>query len=300
MAILASSSKGIKQQKPIILIYGAGGLGKDTFASGFDAPIFGDLEDGTGNLDVTRALLKTWDETWAFLLEVRDTTHAFKTLVLSGLDTLEQRLWDKIIKEDPKGAPNMVQAAGGYGNGYKLAIEYWGKMHELLHEIRAKNIGIVIVGHDLVYSYNDPATMAPYDRYRLKLHEGTKESAAKLWFDFADIVLFAKRKVSVAGGSMAMDQGKHYIYTQGRAAFDAKSRYDLPFEIPLNYKEFAAALMGKQETIEDVTKDILALAKDIKDAAKQEQIGALVVKFKGSLHDLRGIRENVKTLLQRS
>lgn len=299
MAILATASKGIKKQKPIILIYGAGGLGKDTFVSKFDSPYFIDMEDGTANLDVTRSVPKSWDETWATLLELRDTKHDFKTCVLSGLDTLEQMLWAKIIKEDPKGAPNMVQAAGGYGNGYKLAIEYWSKLLGLIQEIRSKDIQPVIVGHDLVYSYNDPTAQA-YDRYRLKLHEGSKESAAKLWFDFADIVLFAKKKIYQQGENRGLDEGRHYIYTQGRAAFDAKSRYDLPFEIELKYEEFKKALEGKAKTAADYVTEITALMESIKEAGMKDKIKAAVDKFKDSAVDLKNLLEQVKTISQRS
>lgn len=298
MGILASSSKGVKKQPPIILIYGAGGLGKDTFAAAAPKPYVIDYEHGTCNLDVTRHFPTSYDNGIEVMKEILTTDHGFQTLVVSGLDVAEQMLFSKIVKED--GSPNMAQAHKGYGNAYKYALEVWVEMQRLIHQIRdKKGMQAIIVAHELVYSYNDP-TAASYDRYRIKLHEGSKESAAKLWFDFADIVLFAKKKVYQQNENRAIDEGKHYIYTQGRAAFDAKSRYDLPFEIELSYGAFESAMKAKPESAEDVAASILDMANQVKEAGKAEQIKVNVEKYKKDVNTLKQLRETVKTILQRS
>lgn len=296
MAILANVSKGLKKEKPITIIYGAGGLGKDTFAAGFPSPFVVDVSKGTGKLDVSRYEPETYEETLAKLEEFRDEKHDFKTLNVSELDVLEKKLWAKIISEDAKGAKNMVQAAGGYGNGFKVAIEYWVQLQTLLKQIQAKGYYINLVCHELVYSYNDP-TAAAYDRYRMNLHEGSKESAAKLWFDFADIVLFAKKKVYQKDDNRAIDEGKHYIYTQGRAAFDAKSRYPLPFEMELNAPKFLAALERGPLTAEELEKECLKLASAIKDALLKGKVEEKISKNKGNAAELGVILENIKVIL---
>ncbi len=132
------------------------------------------------------------------------------------------------------------------------------------------------------------------------MHEGSKESASKLWFDFADCVFFAKKKVYMVGETKrAMDEGKHYIYTQGRAAFDAKSRYSLPFELELDYAAFDAA-MKKVKTAPELEKEILGLAEGIKDALTKNKISGAVEKYKTSVHDLANILEQVKTILTKA
>ncbi len=296
MAILGTVSKGVVKQKPTIIIYGAGGLGKDTFFSGFPKPFFIDVENGTGNLDVSRMVPTGYDDalTQIKAIEAKDC----ETLVLSGLDTLEKHLFKKIVSEDSKGAKNMVQAAGGYGNGYKVAIEMWAELLKELHRIRALGITVGAVCHELVYAYNDP-TAQSYDRYRLNLHEGSKESAAKLWYDWADIVLFAKKKIYQKDENRAMDEGKHYVYTQGRAAFDAKSRYSLPFEMELNAASFLAALDAKPMPANEVYKQALDLASKLKDAGLREKAVALVNKNKDNAAELQNNILNFNTLLSK-
>lgn len=294
MAILGTVSKGVKKQKPTIILYGAGGLGKDTFFSGFPDPFFVDVENGTGNLDVRRSLPKAFDDVTAQLKAIEPSD--CQTLVLSGLDTLEKMLFKKIVAEDSKGAKNMVQAAGGYGNAYRVAIESWVEMHKELHRVRDQDKYIGVVCHELVYSYNDP-TAASYDRYRLNLHEGSKESAAKLWFDWADIVLFAKKKIYQKDENRAIDEGKHYIYTQGRAAFDAKSRYPLPFEMELNAAKFLEALNAKPKPADEVYSEVLGLIEKMKDANLKEKAKAKLETIKANASEMNVLKETVNSLL---
>ncbi len=298
MAILEGSSSGIQKKKPRIIIYGAGGLGKDTFFAGFPKPYVIDISKGTNELDVTRVNPESYDKVIEQVELFRDEKHGFGSLILSEVDVLEKKLWEKIIAEDPKNAKNMVTAAGGYGNGYKLAIEYWVKLHDLINQIQAKDFYTGFVCHELVYSYNDPTAQA-YDRYRLNLHEGSKESAAKLWFDFADIVLFAKKKIYQKDENRAMDEGKHYIYTQGRAAFDAKSRYPLPFELELNAAKFLEALNRKPMTAAELVAECGKLVAQVKDAGLRVKIEERIKTNSTNPAELGVMLENIKIILSK-
>jgi hypothetical protein len=189
----------------------------------------------------------------------------------------------------------MVTAYGGYANAFTVADEMWAQLFVPLRKIRAQGKYINVVCHEKVYSYNDP-TVASYDRYRLKLYEGSKASAAKLWFDFADIVLFAKRKVYQAGENRALDDNKTYIYTQGRAAFDAKSRYDLQPEMELNATKFLEALYAKPKDAKDVYAEIVEMANALKTPADKAKVLEVVERYKNNVNDLNGLKEQVKTL----
>lgn len=300
MGLLQSVSKGVLKQPPIIILYGDGGLGKDTWASHAPAPFFVDVEGGTGNLDVSRSPKpRTYDEALSYIDALLMEKHDYKTLVLSGLDALEALLFQKIVAEDTKGAKNMVQAAGGYGGGYKVAMEYWVQLQAKLTQVRDKGLQIIIILHPLIYTYNDPMMPTGYDRIRLKLHEGSKESACKLWFDYADAVFYAKKKVSSPEAARALEDGRHYIYTQGRAAFDAKSRFQLPFEIELDYSLFEKA-MKHVKTAPELVQEINALAQEIKDEVQRGKVLNAVNQYKSSAHDLANILEQVKTILSKA
>ncbi len=297
MAIL-TSSKGILKQKPRTIIYGAGGLGKDTFCAGFPKPLFIDEEGGTGKLDVERIIPKSFDETLSTVKAVAEEKHDYQSLTLSGLDRTESNLFSKILAEDPKSGGNMAKAAGGYGAGYKVSLQKFTELQYWLDVVQAKGMYVNIVCHELVYSYNDPMADA-YDRYRLKLYEGSKDSAAKLWYDWADIVLFAKKKIIQKGEGRAMElnEGKHYIYTQGRAAFDAKSRFDLPFEMELNAATFLATLDAKPLPVAELYKTAMELAEKLTDAKMKEIAIAAANKNKDNAPELRGNIQQFNTLL---
>ena len=49
--------KGISAAPPKVVIYGPEGIGKSTLASKFPAPLFIDVEEGTGRMDVARLTL---------------------------------------------------------------------------------------------------------------------------------------------------------------------------------------------------------------------------------------------------
>ena len=59
-----------------------------------------------------------------------------------------------------------------------------------------------------------------------------------------DAVLFASFKEKVkqtakASGNRGLGEGERCLFTEHRPAFDAKNRFRLPFELPLEWKPFA-------------------------------------------------------------
>ena len=293
MAILKPSPA--TKQKPIIVLYGKGGIGKDTFAAGFPSPLVIDIEDGAGYVTDSRIVPTSWEDTLA-KVDAFDT-NKYATLVLSGLDVLEALLHRHIVATDPKGAKTMVTAAGGYANAFKVADEMWAELQDKLRKVRASGKYVVCVCHEHVYSYNDPM-LEPYDRYRLKLYDGSKASASRLWFDFADIVGFCKPRIYNKGENRAfMDEGSTYLYTQGRASFDAKSRLPLPAEMELNAAKFLAALERGPLGKEELYKELLDLGAKIKDQGTQAKVKQRAEEYKNSVPDLSNLVEQVKIIL---
>jgi hypothetical protein len=293
MAILANVSKGVIKQKPITFIYGAGGLGKDTFAAGYPKPLTVDVEKGTGHLNIDRLLPGTHQEIFDAVKEMAESKHDYKTLNVSGMDTWEGLAWKYIMAKD--GVDTMAKAGGGYGGGYKVYIQLCQELAAMLKVCQGRGMYVNLIGHEMVQPYNDP-TLQTYDRYRIKMYEGPKESAAKFWFDFCDIVLFVKKKVYQKSDNRAIDEGKHYIYTQGRAAFDAKSRYALPFEMELNAEKFLAALEKGPESAEAVYKLCNELAALVKDKNLQKKVYERIEKEKGNANELSSTLEVIKGL----
>ena len=238
MNILSTATTGKKVVPVSCLIYGVDGIGKTTFASQAPNPIFIGTETGTMQLDVTR--LPAPDNYAEFLQQVhalRLESHNYKTLVIDTLDWLEPLIWAQICSEANVASIELYQ--GGFGKGYTRALDYWRTVLRALATLQRK-MHIVTIAHALVKKFDDPEQLASYDRYLVALNE----KAAMLVRQSVDVVLFANYKTKVInvreGAQGAKGKGKgtaeRVIYTETRPAFDAKNRFGLPFEMPLDWK----------------------------------------------------------------
>ena len=97
-------------------------------------------------------------------------------------------------------------------------------------------------GHAQIKSFQGPELPTAYDRYQLKINDKT----AALVREAADAVLFARFETELvrASGAKAKvrEEGKRILYIESRPGFDAKNRFDLPFVMPLDWKNFGDAI----------------------------------------------------------
>ena len=107
-------TRGKIQSAKKVVIYGAEGIGKSTFAAQFPDPLFIDTEGSTKELDVAR-----FDKpsSWAMLLSQIDHVIAnkpCKTLVIDTIDWAEALCIESVCAaHGKKGIEDF-----GYGNGY--------------------------------------------------------------------------------------------------------------------------------------------------------------------------------------
>ena len=256
---LSSLVRG-KQTKPLrLLIFGVEGIGKSSFAAGAPNPIFIEVEDGTSQLDIVRF---PRPESWTEVLEAIETltkdVHNHQTLVLDSLDRAEQLLWDHICKRD--GEPNIE--AYGYGKGYSAALDEWRLFISALERLqRAKPMHVVLIGHSTTKTFKNPEG-DDFDRYELKLHV----KASGFLREWCDAVLFANYETFVQKEKnkrvKGVDTGARLIFTQRRAAYDAKNRFALPDFLHLSWAEFESAVKAAQPA------DPAALASEIERKSK--------------------------------
>ncbi len=244
MSILSTATTGKKIVPVFALIHGTDGIGKTTFASNAPNPLFLGTETGTMQLNVSRLPAP---ETYAEFLQqvhaLRLEKHDYKTLVIDSLDWLEPLLWAQVCSE--ANVASIELAYGGYGKGYTKALDYWRTTIRAL-QLLQKRMHVILIAHTLVKKFEDPEALASYDRYILSLNE----KAAALLRQAVDVVLFANYKVKVInikeGPQGAKGKGRgtaeRVMYTETRPAFDAKNRFGLPFEMPLDWKIFGAAI----------------------------------------------------------
>ena len=247
MSLIGSITKGREQQPPRIMVYGAEGVGKSTFASLAPNPVFVQTEDGLSEIDTSKfPLARTFDDVVMQLQAVRDEQHEYGTLVIDSVDWLERLVWDRVCAD--YGVKSIEKADGGYGKGYVHALTYWRQIVSILNDIRSKRgMAVILIAHAAVERFEDPEHAA-YDRSTPRIHK----RACSLICEWVDAVLFASRRLRVdsttgKAAPVGADGGERIIRTNGSPACIAKNRFGLPTELPLSWAAFVEALKGGAE-----------------------------------------------------
>lgn len=235
---LAAVTRGKVARPARVLLYGVEGIGKSTFAANAPSPIFLGTEDGTAQLDVARfPEPHRWEDFYEAVKTLETDEHAFRTLVIDTLDWAEPLCWDAVCRDSGKKHIEDL----GYGKGYVSAVDKWRGLLARLDGLRSrKGMHVVLLAHSLVKNFKNPEG-DDFDRYQLKLHE----KSAGLIKEWADAVLFSNHETlteTKGQRTRGVSTGARLLYTERRAAFDAKNRYDLPPELPLDWAEFEAGM----------------------------------------------------------
>ena len=233
-----------------IIIYGPEGIGKTLFAARFPDPVFLDTEGSTRHYDIRRIIQQNGQSTpssWEMVKEmaaaVRDGEIPCKTLVIDSLDWAEALCAAAVCaKQGVKGIEDF-----GYGKGYVYLEEEFGRFLNLLNEIYHKGINIVCTAHATMRRIELPEETGAYDHWEMKLEKKT----AALVKEWAQIILFANYKTIVISGKTAMDKnkaagGKRVMYSTHTPWWDAKNRFNLPEEMPLDFKSIEHLFLYEQ------------------------------------------------------
>lgn len=223
---------------PRILIYGPQKIGKSSFGSLADSPVFVQAEDGLDNIDANAfPLAKTFQEIMTNLTELATQPHDFKTVVIDSLDWMEPMIWQQVCQEH--NVKTIEEVLKGYGKGYVQALSVWREYIDAINYLREeKRMTVVQIAHTHIKRFENPETDA-YDRYEIKLHK----SASSLVMEHSDIILFANyfvgikkedKAMSKEGRKRAVGSGERVLYTEERPSFMAGNRYGLPAEIPFD------------------------------------------------------------------
>lgn len=222
------------------VIYGAEGIGKTTLAAQFPSPLFIDTEGSTKQLDVARLPAPS---SWEMLLQELDFVRDKRpcaTLVIDTVDWAEQLC---IADLCAKNAKNGIEDFG-YGKGWEYEKESIGKFLNKLTEVINAGINVTLTAHAALRKFEQPDEMGSYDRWEMKLGSKTTNKISPLIKEWADIVLFCNYKTLVVqtdkDGKKHKAQGnRRVMYTQHHPCWDAKNRYGLPEEIPMEYAQIA-------------------------------------------------------------
>ena len=229
-----------------VMIYGTHGIGKSTFGAMAEKPVFIQTEDGLAGIDVDRFPLATqYDDVLATLGELYTQEHEYRTVVIDSLDWLERLIFADVCTK--RGVESIEDI--GYAKGYVFALTQWRDILAGLDALRnERGMTIVLIAHAAIEKFANPETDS-YDRYIPRLQ---KQSSALIQ-EWADEVLFATYRVLTKTTNEGFDRkrvqgigtGERILRTTERPAHVAKNRLNLPDEIPLDYRAYAAFVRGE-------------------------------------------------------
>lgn len=226
-----NSAIGIK-----VVISGTEGIGKTTLASEFPDPLFIDTEGSTNHFSNVKRLPKPED--WPDLIKMVQwvaENRPCKTLVIDSADWAEQMEIQHLLKET--GARSIEHVDGGWGKGYTRSSENMGRFLNLLETLLINHgINVVLVCHTQRVKVSLPEEQGDYDKYDLKL----SKKVIPLVREWADMVLFLNYKTYVESGEngktgKATGGTRRVMYTTHSAVWDAKNRFGLEDELPLEW-----------------------------------------------------------------
>ncbi|MBY4796759.1 ATP-binding protein [Collinsella sp. AGMB00827] len=242
-------TSGAITQAQRVLIYGPEGIGKTTLAAQFPGALFIDTEGGSGHLNVRRLPTPT---SWTMLMQevswIRDFPEECATLVIDTADWAEKLCIEQVCKS--KGWSGIEDP--GYGKGYTYVKEEFGHLLNLLSEVRDRGVNIVLTAHATISKFELPDEMGAYDRWELKLLRRQTAPMVKEW---ADAVLFATYKTIVvdadANGKRKKAQGGkvRVLRTTHAATWDAKNRWGLSDEVPMDWAQIAPHIPQKPAVV---------------------------------------------------
>jgi hypothetical protein len=139
---------------PLITLYGAVGIGKSTFASGFPKPFFFDFEGRTMHINnivrdsdygVDISSLQNWGQLMEAINELATTD--FETIVFDGITKLQDFVWDEVGRQLNHANPRTIP----YGVGYARAKELFASLMFSAKELQTKHKKtIIFIDHEKI------------------------------------------------------------------------------------------------------------------------------------------------------
>jgi hypothetical protein len=122
--------------------------------------------------------------------------------------------------------------------------EHWTRFLASCDVLIGQGINVVFVAHSTVKRTSPPDQTDGFDRYELKL---TKQSAPLLR-EWCDLLLFCNYRTKLVEGSdgrLKAQGGKDRVmHAEHSAAWDAKNRFGLPAEMPMDIGQLESIFAG--------------------------------------------------------
>ncbi len=233
-------SNGVENTPVKAVIYGAEGIGKSTLASKMPKAIFFDVECGTARLAVqrTRPISKPFEDFNEIMTDFTEIINRRKelgieTIVFDTIDALELLIIKHVCQKHGKDGIESF----GYSKGYTFVAEELKRFLEKCDAAIFAGLNVTLLAHARISKFEQPDEMGAYDRWELKL----SKRSAPLIKEWADLLLFCNYKTTVVVSGSGPEKkkkvqgGERVMYTTHHSCWDAKNRFNLPDELPLDF-----------------------------------------------------------------
>jgi len=219
----STPSKNFEDQ--ITLIYGAPKVGKSTFCSELDDPLFLDSESGLRNLSTYNIPIDSWETVISvyqeLLAEKKAGKLTFKTLIFDTINNFYLYCQDYICRKNGIKHPSDLD----YGKGWSMVrVEFTNAMNRF----KSLGLGIVYVAHAAEKEIK--SRIGTYTRYDASL----AGQCYDLVTSSCDFILYATIETGADGE-------KRLLHTKPCEYWNAGDKTGkLPAELPLDAKAFLA------------------------------------------------------------
>lgn len=228
---------------PRVLVYGPQGVGKTTIAADANA-LFADIEGGSGEVDASRYPFnpgeidefkpRSYDQIDAAVDDlIAHPDHGFAAFALDTGDALEAKIHAYLCEKHK--VSSIEKVGGGYGKGYRAAVEELRRLLAKLDTLRAQGVIVIVLAHSTTGTFKNPEG-EDFDRFSLACHH----LFAGQLYSWCDIVGF----LHFEDGSKKLDEdaskekrargwstGRRIMQLSREAAWDAKWRLTVPMEL---------------------------------------------------------------------
>jgi len=245
--------RGKKARAQRVLVYGQEGVGKTTLVSKLPSVLILDTESGADNVACDHvAVCSVEDLRAAFrelLAERKAGACAYKVVALDTAD----RVWAMCAEEVCRANKLKSIEDMPYGKGMKMATEQFvrvvtGGMDALANA----GFHVVVCAHSKVERISPPDNVE-YTQYQVKVSAPGKqaEEAAAALKQWADAVLFCHFRTAVNAVTGKALSEERVVATTHSAQWEAKNRFGLKEELPMDAKEFALLFpeLGEAPTV---------------------------------------------------
>jgi hypothetical protein len=226
-------NQGRKPRPRRVLVYGENGVGKSSFAAQWPSPLFLNLEDGIGDIEVDSTdVIRSVSEFYGILTQLHETR--YETIVVDTIDWLEKLICSEVAKSQGKTTIEEI----GFGRGYQAVEAQWQNILAGFSFIWNHGKHVVFTCHESIEKFTNPEGDS-FNYWRPSLHPKGSGCLTE-WCDEVFFLRFRTSTVQKQEGfgtkrSLGVGGKERYICTTKTAAYEAKNRLGLPDEIAPNF-----------------------------------------------------------------